>query len=119
MSPSPVARLDAHQAAVALAHALFPTVRAWPPFERFSIGMQLVRAAESIGANIAESTGRTRPAEQLRYLRIARASFNETQHWIKRAQAEHLLGSEVDELLARAGKTLNGLIRYRQRIAKR
>jgi four helix bundle protein len=48
-----------------------------------TIGDQLFRAATSIGANIAEGRGRDIGKEYERYLRIARASANETDYWLR------------------------------------
>jgi four helix bundle protein len=103
-------RLTAHRCAVALADYVFPQVRTWPSFERSTIGFQLVKAAESVGANIAESTGRMHHKDQLRFLLIARGSLLETAHWIRRAQALGLMDNTADPLIDEAGKTLNGLI---------
>src|SRR4051812_48189495 len=47
-----------------------------------TIGDQLFRSATSIGANIAEGRGRDLGKEYERYLRIARASANETDYWL-------------------------------------
>jgi len=49
------------------------------------VGKQLIRAADSIGANIAEGDGRGTYQENRRSTRIARGSLNETKHWLRRA----------------------------------
>ena len=81
--------------------------------DRWDMGRQLVRAADSIGANIAEATGRWTQPDARRFLLIARGSLNETRHWVLRAQARGLVRDEYDELLKETGMTLNGLIRRR------
>jgi four helix bundle protein len=50
----------------------------------------LVRAADSIGANIAEANGRAKGPDQSRLLVIARGSIYETQHWLERARSRGL-----------------------------
>jgi four helix bundle protein len=72
--------------------------------------MQLVRAADSIGANIAEATGRWHPADKRRLFIIARGSLYETEHWLLRAEKRGLARPRSERLddLARA---LNGLIK--------
>ena len=72
--------------------------------------MQLLRAADSIGANIAEAAGREHPADKRRFLVIARASLFETEHWLARAHARGLVSSESDKRLTEIAKTLKGLI---------
>ena len=105
--------LQAYRSAVLVADFLYPRVRRWGGFERSVIGLQLVRAAESVGANIAEAMGRWNAPDQRRILIIARGSLLETAHWVRRAQRLGLLTDEVDQLLDEAGKTLNGLIGVR------
>lgn len=59
-----------------------------------TIGDQLFRAATSIGANIAEGRGRDTGKEYERYLRIARASANETDYWLHISNDCGLLSGE-------------------------
>lgn len=58
---------------------------------------QLFRAGASIGANIAEGRGRDTGKEYARYLRIARASANETDYWIHIARDCKLITDEAHE----------------------
>jgi four helix bundle protein len=62
-----------------------------------TIGDQLFRAATSIGANIAEGRGRDLGKEYERYLRIARASANEVDYWLRVAHDCHLLQEQPYE----------------------
>ena len=63
----------------------------WDYFAKDTVGKQLVRAADSIGANIAEGSGRGRYLDNKRFVRIARGSLNETKHWLRRAYKRTLL----------------------------
>jgi four helix bundle protein len=102
--------LKAFRMAVALADGLHPVVRAWPHFERSTLGMQLIRAADSIGANIAEGYGRWHRPDQRRYLYIARGPLYETQYWLARARAHGLIDQATVDRAEDLGKVLNGLI---------
>lgn len=69
-------------------------------FAKNTIGVQIVKAADSIGANIAEGSGRGTDPELRRFLRVSRGSLYETQHWLRRAFRRGLLNqSQVDLLV--------------------
>ena len=89
----------------------------WNLFARDTVGKQLVRAADSIGANIAEGTGRGTFVDNRRFVRIARGSLNETQHFLRRAYKRKLLNDKdiqalrplVDELAPKLNSYLKSI----------
>jgi four helix bundle protein len=83
--------LEVYQLAEELADAIWEIVLKWGILARDTVGKQLIRAADSIGANIAEGSGRDSPCDTRRFLRIARGSLLETQHWLRRAFRRKLL----------------------------
>ena len=83
----------------------------WPPLDRDSLGLQLLRACDSIAASIAEASGRWYANDKRRLLYIARGSLAETEHGILTATKRRLLSDDYDEQLAEIGGTLNGLIK--------
>jgi four helix bundle protein len=107
-------RLRAYELAFLLARDLNEAVYRWQKFERWSLGIQLMRAADSIGANIAEATGRWHVADQRRVLYLARGSLYETEHWIHVAKDRGLLAEDADAQIAELARTLTGLIRKRE-----
>ncbi len=86
--------LDVYRLSEDLADAVWEIVRKWDELARDTVGKQLIRAADSIGANIAEGSGRGSPADTRRFLRIARGSLMETQHWLRRAFRRKLLSTD-------------------------
>jgi len=103
--------LHAYKHAVALADRLHAASAEWDSFDRWSVGIQLTRAADSVGANIAEASGRWHRADRLRLLFIARGSLHETEHWILRARERGLLTRGYESELAEVARTLNGLMK--------
>ena len=69
--------LIAWQKGMELARRTYQATQAMPLEERFSLTMQLRRAAVSIPSNIAEGHARQSRADYLRHLRIARGSLAE------------------------------------------
>ena len=58
-----------------LSDQLWKIVVCWNMFARETVGKQLVRAGDSIGANIAEGSGRGTDPEFRRFLRVARVLY--------------------------------------------
>ena len=91
--------LKVYHLAEALADDVWNIVVGWDVFARDTIGKQIVKAADSIGANIAEGTGRGTYQDNRRFIRIARGSLYETRHWLRRAYKRKLLDDEQISLL--------------------
>ena len=92
-------QLEVYQISEVLSDKIWEIVGEWKSFEKDTIGKQLVRSSDSIGANIAEGTGRGSFGDNKRFAKIARASLFETKHWLRRAYKRKLLSeSQTDEL---------------------
>ena len=86
--------LRVYSMAEQLADLVWVAVAPWEPFARSTVGHQLVRAADSVGANIAEGYGRASPADHQRFIRTARGSLYEVRHFLRRADKRKLLEKE-------------------------
>ena len=102
--------LVAYQRSRALADELREIVLRWPAFDRDSVGLQIVRSADSVSANIAEAGGRRTVKDKRHFLMIARGSLLETEHWITCAHERGLITTDYGEELAGVARPLNGLI---------
>lgn len=110
-------KLRVYNLAEQLPDEIWDIVMEWDKFVKDSVGLQLVRSADSIGANIAEGTGRGSYQDNKRFVRIGRGSLNETQHWLRRAYKRKLLKTEqverlkiiVDELAPKLNAYLNSI----------
>jgi len=92
-------KLRVYKLAETLADGIWDVVRAWDYLARDTVGRQMIRAADSIGANIAEGTGRGSLQDNRRFIRMARGSLYETQHWLRRSYKRNLLSKDqVDSL---------------------
>ena len=115
--------LRVYQLAEQLADVIWDITCTWNSFARDTLGRQLVRAADSIGANIAEGSGRGSDADYRRFLRMARGSLYETQHWLRRAYKRRLLTQEQVNVLLPVIReltpTLNAYLRSIGTLAKK
>lgn len=82
-----------------LADQIWDVALGWNQFAKDTVGKQIVRSADSIGANIAEGSGRGSFQDNRRFVRTARGSLNETQHFLRRAFRRKLLTSAQVEKL--------------------
>ena len=106
-----------YQLSEQLADRIWEIVLGWDTFARDTVGKQLVKAVDSVGANIAEGTGRGTFADNRRFVKIARGSLNETKHWLRRAFKRRLLSAKqintvkpiIDELAPKLNAYLNSI----------
>jgi four helix bundle protein len=84
-------KLRVYKAAEELSDLVWQIVSSWDTFARDTIGKQIVRSCDSIGANIAEGAGRGSFQDNRRFVRTARGSLYETKHWLRRAFRRKLL----------------------------
>ena len=107
--------LAVYQLAEEMADAVWDIVRGWDALARDTVGKQLIRSADSVGANIAEGCGRQSYQDNRRFVRIARGSLYETQHWLRRAFRRKLLTKEqitaLQPLLANLAPRLNAYLK--------
>ena len=78
-----------------LADRVWNVVVGWDYFARRTVGQQLVRAVDSISANIAESYGRHHVRDVVLFLYYARGSLYETQDWLSKAVQRSLFSDEL------------------------
>ena len=94
MAKSDFESLKVYQMSEKLADEIWDVVHGWDQFARDTVGSQIVRAADSVGANIAEGSGRGSFQDNRRFIRIARGSLKETQHFLRRAYKRKLLDDD-------------------------
>ncbi|MEM6646458.1 MAG: four helix bundle protein [Bacteroidota bacterium] len=108
-------KLEVYQKAELLSNAIWHIMLRWDGFAKHTVGKQLVRSADSIVANIAESTGRKTIKDRCHFIHMARGSLYETQSWLRRAYSRNLLTDEqtktIKPLLDALAPMLNAYLR--------
>lgn len=92
--------LEIYKLAEELADKIWEIVIKWDRLAQDTVGKQLIRSSDSVGANIAEGGGRGSEQDYRRFIRVARGSLNETRHWLRRAFRRNLLTKDQIESLA-------------------
>ena len=103
-----------------IADLVWEIVIKWDRLPQDTVGKQLIKSADSIGANIAEGTGRGSFADNRRFARIARGSLFELKHWLRRSfKRELLTQKEITSLLALVQQLTPKLSAYISSIGKK
>lgn len=118
MAYEPIEERRWYQRAEGLGDSVWELVLPWSWFAKRTAGVQLTRAADSIGANIAEAGGRFHPGDVRNFLYYARGSLRETKFWLRRASNRRLITTEVfaklDEELEQLSREINQSIAYQK-----
>ncbi len=101
MPVQPLEEIEIYMIAEKLADKWWEIVSRWKPFAQDTIGKQLIRAIDSIGANIAESYGRYHFGEKINLLYYSRGSLYESKFFVRRAKSRKLITeAEFVEMMA-------------------
>lgn len=110
----PIHELDVYRLAEELSDKIWYAFDEWPTKAKNTIGYQIIRASDSIAANLAEGYGRFTPADRRKFYRYSRGSFEETKAWLRKAIRRNIIKkSETDQytvLINELGPKLNAFI---------
>ena len=107
------------QKAMALAEATYTIAGLLPDIERFSLSMQMRRAAVSIASNIAEGHERRSRAEYRRFIAIACGSLAELETQFELAQRLYPLGAAAMMRAAHLADETGRLLRSIERALRK
>lgn len=102
------------QRAMQLAREAYRLIKHFPPDERFRMTSQLLRAAASVPASIAEGHARGTRKDYTHFVTIARGSLAETETFLLLAEQIGLATREqcapANGLLGETGRMINALL---------
>lgn len=108
--------LNLYNNADAISDRIWEIVEEWDFYRKDTIGKQLVRASDSISANIAEGYGRFFFKENRNFCYYSRGSLLETKTWLGKAHRRNLITSDlfnsITNELETLHKSLNAYIKY-------
>ena len=83
--------VNVYRLAMELGEEVWAVVDKWNYFQKDTVGKQLVRAADSIAANLSEGFGRYHFRESINFSYYSRGSLYETKTWLTKAFNRRLL----------------------------
>jgi len=83
--------------AMDLGEVVYLEVIKWNYFNKDTVGKQLVRAVDSIAANLSEGMGRFHYKERKNFSYYSRGSLYETKTWLTKALNRKLIKEEIVE----------------------
>jgi four helix bundle protein len=109
-------KIEAYNKALTFSNLIWDEVIKFDYFEKNSVGIQLVRAADSISANIAEGFGRYHKKDKIKFYQYAKGSALECYDWLLKCKHRKLLNeSQLQsyiETVQNLPKSINYLIKY-------
>jgi len=107
--------LNVYKQSMEIAERIWSIVIDWDFFAKDTIGKQLVKAADSISANLSEGFGRYHFRENMHFGYYSRGSLYETKTWLIKAHNRELIRKEdfdtFMEQIEKIGVRLNNYIR--------
>jgi four helix bundle protein len=86
--------LNVYQLSMDMGEEVWVIVEKWNYFQKDTIGKQLVRAADSVAANLSEGYGRYHYKENKNFSYYSRGSLYETKTWLTKAYNRGLITEE-------------------------
>ncbi len=108
--------LEVYQLAESFSDEIWFLVSEWDYFAKDTVGKQIVRSADSIGANIAEGYGRYHYKENRNFCYFSRGSIIETKGWLRKSKIRGLITverfNELFEKLQTIHLKLNAYLKF-------
>ena len=87
--------IQTYQLAMDMGEKIWDIVIKWNFFEKDTVGKQLVKAADSVAANLSEGYGRFHYKENKQFCYYSRGSLSETKTWITKAHNRKLITDDT------------------------
>ena len=86
--------LNVYNLAMELGERIWDIVKGWDYYTRDTLGKQLIRAIDSVAANLSEGFGRYHFKEVKNFGYYSRGSLYETKTWLTKAHNRALIGDD-------------------------
>ena len=83
--------IEAYKLSFHLSNFIWDIAVSWEYFSKKTVGIQFVRAADSISANIVEGFGRYHKKDKIKFYRYAQGSIKEVYDWNEKSKKRKLI----------------------------
>ncbi|HCY39775.1 MAG TPA: four helix bundle protein [Prolixibacteraceae bacterium] len=108
--------IEAYNIGFNFSNKVWDLVIVWSYLAQKTIGAQLIDAADSISANIAEGFGRYHKKDKIKFYHYSRGSVLECVDWLSKSKVRNLITpdhyTELRNELEKLPKSINSLIKY-------
>ena len=108
--------IAAYKTSFELSNYVWEMVLKWDYYAKYTVGIQFVKATDSISANISEGFGRYSKKDKIRFFRISMGSTKESMNWYEKSAIRKLLTTEekyhIKIELEKLPKAINSLIKF-------
>ena len=109
-----VTELDVYKLSEELSDMIWFDFDFWDKKVQNTIGYQIIRASDSIAANIAEGYGRFTPPDRKKFYLYSRGSLEETKAWVRKLTRRNVIGeaqvAKYQNIIDKLGPKLNAFI---------
>ena len=84
-------KISSYNKSFELSNYIYDIVTKWEWLAKQTIGIQFIRAVDSISANIAEGFGRKGKKDKIRFYYYSKGSLLESIDWFAKAKARNIL----------------------------
>lgn len=110
-----LAELKVYELAMELGEKVWDIVEGFNYYQKDTVGKQMVRATDSIAANLSEGFGRYHYKETINFGYYSRGSLYESKTWLRKSKNRKLIGhkdyAELLNSIEIIGKMLNNYIK--------
>lgn len=98
--------LQIYQLSMTMAEEVWNIVINWDYFPKDTVGKQLIKAVDSVAANLSEGFGRFFYKEEKQFCYYSRGSLFETKTWLTKSYNRNLIKEEDYKLFLKAIKNI-------------
>ncbi|MCF7794327.1 MAG: four helix bundle protein [Candidatus Cloacimonetes bacterium] len=96
-----ISELNVYQNSLEFSNQIWNLCLKWNSFASNTVGYQIVKAADSISANLAEGYGRFHLKDNIHFCYYSSGSLEETKDWLRKSRTRNLISENTYQELTK------------------